>query len=263
MSKVVDERVVQMQFDNSNFEKNVAKTLKTLDHLKWTLKDPDFMGNSFKELNKAANNVDMSGLSKGIEIVQTKFSALQVMGVTALANITNSAVNAGKRMASALTDSLINGGRQRAQAIKDAKFQMEGLLGTEEYNRQWSRIDESINYAVQDTAYGYDEAAKAASQFLASSIKVGDEMDRSLRAISGVAAMTNSSYSDIANIFTRVAGQGRVMAMDLNSLASRGLNAAAILGKSMGKTESEVRDMVSDGKISFQQFADAMDSAFG
>ena len=263
MSKVVDERVVQMQFDNSNFEKNVAKTLKTLDHLKWTLKDPDFMGNSFKELNKAANNVDMSGLSKGIETVQTKFSALQVMGVTALANITNSAVNAGKRMASALTDSLINGGRQRAQAIKDAKFQMEGLLGTEEYNRQFARIDESINYAVQDTAYGYDEAAKAASQFLASSIKVGDEMDRSLRAISGVSAMTNSSYSDIANIFTRVAGQGRVMAMDLNSLASRGLNAAAILGKSMGKTEAEVRDMVSDGKISFQQFADAMDSAFG
>ena len=264
MSKVVDERVVQMQFDNSNFEKNVAKTLQTIDKLKWSITDHDISKkNVFNDLNKAANNVDMSGLSKGIETVQTKFSALQVMGVTALANITNSAINAGKRMTSALTDSLINGGRQRAQAIKDAKFQMEGLLGTEEYNRQFARIDESINYAVQDTAYGYDEAAKAASQFLASSIKVGDEMDRSLRAISGVAAMTNSSYSDIANIFTRVAGQGRVMAMDLNSLASRGLNAAAILGKSMGKTEAEVRDMVSDGKISFQQFADAMDSAFG
>ena len=264
MSKVVDERVVQMQFDNSNFEKNVAKTLRTIDKLKWSITDHDISKkNVFNDLNKAANNVDMSGLSKGIETVQTKFSALQVMGVTALANLTNSAVNAGKRITSALTDSLINGGRERAQAIKDAKFQMEGLLGTEEYNRQFARIDESINYAVQDTAYGYDEAAKAASQFLASSIKVGDEMDRSLRAISGVAAMTNSSYSDIANIFTRVAGQGRVMAMDLNSLASRGLNAAAILGKSMGKTEAEVRDMVSDGKISFQQFADAMDSAFG
>nr|DAX52478.1 MAG TPA: tail tape measure [Caudoviricetes sp.] len=263
MSKVVDERVVQMQFDNSNFEKNVAKTLKTLDHLKWTLKDPDFMGNNFKELNKAANNVDMSGLSKGIETVQTKFSALQVMGVTALANLTNSAVNAGKKIASALTDSLINGGRERSQKIKDAKFQIEGLLGEEEYAKQWARIDESINYAVADTAYGYDSAARAASQFLASSVKVGDEMDRSLRAISGVAAMTNSTYDDVSNIFTRIAGQGRVMAIDLNSLASRGLNAAAILGKSMGKTESEIRDMVSDGKISFRQFADAMDNAFG
>ena len=263
-SKTVDERVVQMQFDNSNFERNVAKTLQTIDKLKWSIQDHDLAKkNVFNDLNKAANNVDMSGLSQGIETVRTKFSALQVVGVTALANLTTAAMNAGKRITSALTDSLINGGRERAQAIKDAKFQMEGLLGTEEYNKQFARIDESINYAVQDTAYGYDEAAKAASQFLASSVKVGDEMDRSLRAISGVAAMTNSSYSDIANIFTRVAGQGRIMAMDLNSLASRGLNAAAILGKSMGKTEAEVRDMVSDGKISFQQFADAMDSAFG
>ena len=264
MSKVVDERVVQMQFDNSNFEKNVAKTLRTIDKLKWSITDHDISKkNVFNDLNKAANNVDMSGLSKGIETVQTKFSALQVMGVTALANLTNSAVNAGKKIASALTDSLINGGRERSQKIKDAKFQIEGLLGEEEYAKQWARIDESINYAVADTAYGYDSAARAASQFLASSVKVGDEMDRSLRAISGVAAMTNSTYDDISNIFTRIAGQGRVMAIDLNSLASRGLNAAAILGKSMGKTESEVRDMVSDGKISFQQFADAMDNAFG
>lgn len=264
MSKVVDERVVQMQFDNSNFEKNVAKTLRTIDKLKWSITDHDISKkNVFNDLNKAVNNVDMSGLSKGIETVQTKFSALQVMGVTALANLTNSAVNAGKKIASALTDSLINGGRERSQKIKDAKFQIEGLLGEEEYAKQWARIDESINYAVADTAYGYDSAARAASQFLASSVKVGDEMDRSLRAISGVAAMTNSTYDDISNIFTRIAGQGRVMAIDLNSLASRGLNAAAILGKSMGKTESEVRDMVSDGKISFQQFADAMDNAFG
>ena len=264
MSKVVDERVVQMQFDNSNFEKNVAKTLRTIDKLKWSITDHDISKkNVFNDLNKAANNVDMSGLSKGIETVQTKFSALQVMGVTALANLTNSAVNAGKKIASVLTDSLINGGRERSQKIKDAKFQIEGLLGEEEYARQWARIDESINYAVADTAYGYDSAARAASQFLASNVKVGDEMDRSLRAISGVAAMTNSTYDDISNVFTRIAGQGRVMAMDLNSLASRGLNAAAILAKSMGTTETEVRDMVSDGKISFQQFANAMDNAFG
>lgn len=263
-SKTVDERVVQMQFDNSNFERNVAKTLQTIDKLKWSIQDHDLAKkNVFNDLNRAANNVDMSGLSQGIETVRTKFSALQVVGVTALANLTTAAMNAGKNIAKSLTDSLINGGRERSQKIKDAKFQIEGLLGEEEYAKQWDRIDQSINYAVADTAYGYDSAARAASQFLASSVKVGDEMDRSLRAISGVAAMTNSTYDDISNIFTRIAGQGRVMAVDLNSLASRGLNAAAILGKSMGKTESEVRDMVSDGEISFRQFADAMDNAFG
>ena len=216
MSKTIDEKVVQMKFDNGNFEQNVAKSLKTLDTLKFKLKTMDFSksASDLEGVGNAAKKIDMSGLSQGIETVHAKFSALQVIGVTALANITNSAVNAGKRIVSALGDSLINGGRDRAQKIKDAKFQMEGLLGAEEYAKQWDRIDESINFAVKDTAYGYDAAARAASQFLASNVKVGNEMDKSLRAISGVAAMTNSTYDDISNIFTRVAGQGRVMAVD-------------------------------------------------
>jgi len=265
MSKTIDEKVVQMKFNNSQFERNVAKSMQTLDSLKFKLKTMDFRKSAadLENVGNAAKKIDMSGLSQGIETVHAKFSALQVIGVTALSNITNSAVNAGKRIVASLGDSLINGGRNRAQKIKDAKFQMEGLLGSEEYAKQWNRIDQSINYAVADTAYGYDSAARAASQFLASNVKVGDQMDRSLRAISGVAAMTNSTYDDIANVFTRVAGQSRVMAVDLNSLASRGLNAAAVLGKSLNKSESEIRDMVSKGKISFQDFADAMDEAFG
>lgn len=264
MSKTIDEKVVQMKFDNSNFEKNVAKTLKTLDNLKWKITETDLeSGKGLSNLNKAAKNVDMSGLAKGIETVQARFSALQVIGVTALANLTNSAVNAGKKIVSALGDALVNAGKNRALNIQNAKFQIEGLLGTEEFQKQWTRIDESINWAVKDTAYGYDSAAKAASQFMASNIKVGEQMDYSLRAISGVAAMTNSTYDDIANVFTRVAGQGRVMAIDLNSLAARGMNAAAVLGKALNKSESQIRDMVSKGQISFDTFAKAMDDAFG
>ena len=264
MSKTIDEKVVQMKFDNSNFEKNVTKTLKTLDNLKWKITETDLESSKgLSNLNKAAKNVDMSGLAKGIETVQARFSALQVIGVTALANLTNSAVNAGKRIVSALGNALVNGGKNRALNIQNAKFQIEGLLGTDEFQKQWARIDESINWAVKDTAYGYDSAAKAASQFMASNVKVGEQMDYSLRAISGVAAMTNSTYDDIANVFTRVAGQGRVMAIDLNSLAARGMNAAAVLGKALNKSESEIRDMVSKGKISFDTFAKAMDNAFG
>ena len=265
MSKTIDEKVVQMKFDNGQFERNVAKSMQTLDSLKFKLKTMDFRKSAadLENVGNAAKKIDMSGLSQGIETVHAKFSALQVIGVTALSNITNSAVNAGKRIVASLGDSLINGGRNRAQKIKDAKFQMEGLLGSEEYAKQWNRIDQSINHAVADTAYGYDSAARAASQFLASNVKVGDQMDRSLRAISGVAAMTNSTYDDIANVFTRVAGQGRVMAIDLNSLAARGMNAAAVLGKALNKSESEIRDMVSKGQISFDTFAKAMDDAFG
>ena len=88
-------------------------------------------------------------------------------------------------------------------------------------------------------------------------------MHKSLRAISGVAAMTNASYDEIAHIFTSVAGMGKLTAMQLNQLSLRGLNIASTIGQETGKTEAEIRDMVSKGQISFQMFADAMDSAYG
>ena len=102
MSKTVDERVVSMQFDNSQFEKNVKTSMSTLDKLKQSLNFKD-SAKGLESINAAAKNTNLSGLSAGIETVRTKFSAMQVMGITALTNITNTAVNAGKRMVSALT----------------------------------------------------------------------------------------------------------------------------------------------------------------
>ena len=102
MSKTIDERVVSMQFDNKHFESNVQTSLGTIDKLKQSL---NLTGatKGLENVNDAAKNVNMAGLGSAVETVRAKFSALEIMGVTALANITNSAVNAGKRIVSALT----------------------------------------------------------------------------------------------------------------------------------------------------------------
>ena len=102
MSKVIDQRVVEMQFDNRHFEQNVSQTMSTLEKLKQKL---NFKGASkgLEDIGEATRKVDMHGLGTGIETVRAKFSALQIAGVTALVNITNSAVNAGKRIVNALT----------------------------------------------------------------------------------------------------------------------------------------------------------------
>src|SRR5574344_2128361 len=111
MSTSVDERVVSMQFDNKQFESNAKVSMSTLDSLKEKL---NFSGaaKGLENVKSAAKNVNMAGLGSAVETVQAKFSALQVMAVTALANITNSAVNAGKRIASALTIDPLKSGFQ-------------------------------------------------------------------------------------------------------------------------------------------------------
>ena len=102
MSKEVEQRVVEMRFDNAQFERNASTTMSTLEKLKQRL---NFTGASkgLENVGAAAKRVDMTSLATSVETVSSRFSSLEVMGITALANLTNSAVNAGKRIVSALT----------------------------------------------------------------------------------------------------------------------------------------------------------------
>ena len=111
MSTTIDERVVEMRFDNKQFESNVQTSLSTLDRLKKSL-NLSGAAKGFDEIDSASKKVNMNGLANAVESVRLKFSALEVMAVTALANITNSALNAGKRIVSALTIDPIKTGFQ-------------------------------------------------------------------------------------------------------------------------------------------------------
>ena len=94
MSRTIDERVVEMKFDNKQFETNVRTSMSTLEKLKDSL-NMRGAAKSFEELDKASKKVDMAGLGSAVESVRLKFSALQVVAITALQNIRNSAISAG------------------------------------------------------------------------------------------------------------------------------------------------------------------------
>ena len=88
MSNTVDNRVVQMKFDNADFEKNVQTSMTTLSKLNKSL-DMTESSRGFENISAAANKMDLGGISNGVETLKMKFSALEVIAVTALANIAN------------------------------------------------------------------------------------------------------------------------------------------------------------------------------
>lgn len=232
--KGVDERILSMKFDNASFEKNAKVTINTLDKLQQTL--------DTTKLSKDISNLYSYVTKIGTEVKTFVAIKYAIKGIdTALKSVTE-------------------GGKRRAENLENAHFQLQGLLKDEE---KVSEIMNDVSKSVDGTAYGLDAAAKVASQLAASNVKAGDQMFTALRGIAGVAAMTNSSYEDIGRIFTQVAGQGRLMGDQLLQLSGRGMNAAATLAEEFGLTEAAVRDMVSKGKISFDMFSQAMDSAFG
>ena len=121
MSRTVDERVVEMRFDNKNFESNVATSMSTLDKLKQKL-NLSGASKGLEDIDAASKKVNMTGLGGAVDTVKAKFSALDVVAVTALANITNQAVNAGKRMVSALTiDPIMSGFKEYETQINSVQ----------------------------------------------------------------------------------------------------------------------------------------------
>lgn len=305
-NNVVDTNVVEIKFDNSQFVENVSQTIDIVNELKDSLQ---FDSNSFDSLEKATRNIDLSGITTSLESLSQRFSTFGIIGMTAIQRITNEVMTLAGRLGRVLAkpwQQIITGGTNRAANIAQAQFQLEGLFGktdeglaklnmtmkasSDEIEKMTGMTSDMIvamnaaDYAVADTAYGLDSAAKAASVLATSGVDVlhfsedlkdangllRTEMQVALRSISGTAAMANASYDEIAHVFERISGNGRVMAIDLQSLSARGLNAAATLrdylnevGITTNATEKDIRDMVSKAQIDFMTFAKAMDSTYG
>lgn len=259
MSTTVDNRVVEMQFNNAQFEQGVAQSMSTLDKLKAALKF-DKSSDGLDNLSKSLQHLPTNGLENSIDLIASRFTTMGIIGTRVLQNLTDSAMRFGKKLIGSVITPITQGGKQRAMDLAQAKFTMEGLLGDAQ---KAADVVEVASESVSGTAYGLDEAASIASQFTSSGITDLNKLQNALSAVSGVAAMTGANYAEIGDIFVSVAGNGRVMASDLNRLSVRGMNGAAALGKALGKSETEIRDMVHKGKIDFQTFADAMYNSFG
>lgn len=283
MSTTVDKRVVSMEFDNQRFERNIHKSMKSLDEMNDKLKFED-AGKGLKNLTDSLNKTDFSNLENSLSHIEKRFSTIGIIGGSLVHRLTNDAIDAVNSVMHLFTapikkmsGMIYSGGLSRSMNIEKAKFQLEGLGVT------WTSIFGDIDYAVTNTAYALDSAAVAASQLVASGVQIGndltpqlrelgytgeigaeglDSMAVSLKAISGVAAQTSSDYDSIAHIFTTVAGQGRLMTMQLRQLEMRGLNVAAKIGEVIGATEAQVREMVSKGMIDYETFANSMFTLF-
>lgn len=225
MSTTIDERVLEMRFDNRQFESNVSSTMSTLDKLKQKL---NFTGASkgLENVNAAAKGVNMTGLGSAVETVTAKFSALQVMGVTALANITNSAVNAGKRIVSALTIDPIRSGMQEYETKMGS---IQTILANTQH--QGTTMDDvtaalqELNLYADKTIYNFQEMTRNIGTFTAA----GVDLDTSVKSIQGIANLaaisgsTSQQASTAMYQLSQALATGTVKLMDWNSVVNAGM----------------------------------------
>ena len=225
MSTTIDERVVEMRFDNKQFESNVQTSLSTLDRLKKSL-NLSGAAKGFDEIDSASKKVNMNGLANAVESVRLKFSALEVMAVTALANITNSALNAGKRIVSALTIDPIKTGFQEYETQIGA---VQTILANTQHEgtnlQQVNRALDELNTYADKTIYNFTEMTRNIGTFTAAGVNLQTTVD-SIKGIANLAAVSGSTSQQASTAMYQLSqalAAGKVSLMDWNSVVNAGM----------------------------------------
>ena len=227
MSTTVDERVVEMRFDNKQFEQNIQTSLSSLDKLKKSL-NLEGAAKGLETVNDAANKCsgNMSPLSNAVETVRVRFSALEVMAITALQNITNSALAAGKNLVSAFTIDPIESGFEEYETQINAVQTI--LANTSSKGTTLDQVNnalDELNHYADMTIYNFTEMTRNIGTFTAA----GVDLDTSVAAIKGIANLAAVSGSNSQQASTamyqlsQALAAGTVKLQDWNSVVNAGM----------------------------------------
>lgn len=266
MSRSVDERVVKMQFDNANFEKNCSQTMSTLDKFRQKL---DFTGaeKGLQQLENATRNTSFSGLTNGIEQVSVKFDAMAVVGIRALQRITDAAMSAGSNLVKSLSVDQITSGfnkyEEKTKAVQTIMFATGDSIDV--VNKQL----EKLNWFTDETSYNFTDMVANIGKFTSNQIP----LDTAVTAMMGIANWaaaagqgTNEASRAMYNL-SQAIGVGSVKLTDWMSIENanmataefkqQAIDTAVELG-TLKQVSDGVWQTLSGGKVTLASFREEL-----
>lgn len=225
MSKEVDERVVEMRFNNALFESKVQQTMRSLAALNEKLM---FKGaeKGFEKVSDSSEKVKFNALLNALDNLSQKFSAVEVIGVTALMRITNQAVDAGERLVKALSlDPIISGFQEYETQINAVQTILANTSSKGTTLDQVNAALDELNHYADLTIYNFTEMTRNIGTFTAA----GVDLDTSVSAIKGIAnlAAVSGSTSQQASTamyqLSQALASGTVKLQDWNSVVNAGM----------------------------------------
>ena len=260
MSSIIDNRIINMVFNNKQFEQGVKSSISSLDKLNKSLQ-LDGATKGIENLDKSIDNVDISKLAASVEMIAGRFTNMGIVGVTALTNIANSAINTGKRMVESLTIDPIKMGFDEYEIKMNA---IQTILSNTEHAGvgidKVNEVLEDLNKYADLTIYNFAEMTRNIGTFTAAGI----DIDTSAKAIKGIANLAAASGSSSMQASTamyqlsQALASGKVMLQDWNSVVNAGMggklfqDALEKTAESMGHARDKsisFRDSLEDGWI--------------
>ena len=274
MSKEIDEQIVSMKFDGTQFGSGVQSALGFLDKLKSSLK-LDGTAKGLTDVATAAKNINLDGMSAGVDTAKSKFDALGVMATASLMRIANQAITTGSQVIKSLTlDPVMQGFREYETQMTAVQTILANtsVAGTS-LDQVNSALDQLNEYSDK-TIYNFSEMAKNVGTFTAAGVGL-DASVASIKGIANLAALSGSNSQQAAGAMYQLSqaiASGRVSLMDWNSVVTAGMGgtifqrALAQTAVAMGKLDESSVTLSGDMKnvqIAGQSFRDSISSAGG
>lgn len=208
MTTVIDERVVEMRFNNADFEKNVAQSMNTLDSLKKSLNFDS--AKSLEELGKASKGFSLSGITETITQATSKFSALEIAGITAIAKITSAAMDMGTKLVKSLSVDQVTMGFDK-YALKTQAVQTIIAATGESIENVTEQINK-LNWFTDETSYNLIDMTDNIAKFTSNGIQLKDAVTQ-MMGIANAAALAGAgtqSASHAMEGFSKAIAQGKM-----------------------------------------------------
>lgn len=259
MGKEIDNRVVQFEFDNSKFDPNIQQSISAIDKLKSSL-NFDKTAKNLNELEKASN-ISFDGLTKSLDIIANRFSTMGIIGMTTIQNLTNSAINAGKRIVKALTTDPMKTGFAEYETKMDAITTiLTNTANKGSTMEDVTKVLDDLNKYADLTIYNFAEMTRNIGTFTAAGVGLEDSAI-AIKGIANLAAGVGSTSRQAATAMYQLSqalAAGSVKLQDWNSVVNAGMggqlfqNALRQTAKEMGivvDTSKSFRESLQDGWI--------------
>lgn len=268
----VDNRIVNMQFNNAGFESGVKTTLNSLKNLNESLKMKN-ASQGLNEVDKSLRNLggnSLSGISDGVATVTAKFSALGVIATTALVNITNTAMNAGKNLAKSFTiDPILDGFGE--YELKMNSIQTI-LTNTEKHGTNLKQVNAALNELNEysdKTIYNFAQMTDNIGKATAAGLTLKDSITF-VKGMSNAAAGFGVDATRMAGAtyqMTQALSAGVIKLMDWKSLEQAGMGGQRMQDEMIAAAEGmgifvdkskPFRESLNDGWLTSEVFIAAM-----
>lgn len=258
----IDNRIVQMQFENSQFEKGVKQSLKSIEELEKSLEFKD-AEKSLSSLQKAGDSFSLASMANGIEKVSEKFSALSIIGKRVLENLTDTAMRMGESFVKSISVDQITAGFSKYETkTRSTKTIMEATGKDVDYVNE--RL-EKLNRFTDETSYNFSDMVENIGKFTS----MGIDLDTSVTAMEGIATWAALSGQGVAEAsramynLSQAIGVGSVKLMDWKSIenanmATKEFKQTVIeIAKSMGKLNAKSKT-AKGTLVNFENFSQTL-----